>query len=243
MNLGVVLPEPGYLEAVREITRRHGVVLIFDEVKTGSGRPRRRDREVRRAAGHGHDGQGARRRSAVRRHRRQRRGHGGRQQRQGLPGRHLQREPADDGRGPRQPGGADADAYEHLDMLNDRLMAGCDAVLEKYNLPGYTVGISSKGCVTFSPEKITDYASFKANHDGELCRSRVALHDEPRRLHDARTRRRVDALRRPLVRGRRHVRRRLRGDGARPRRLSGAEPSPGRSTTARRLSGTTGRCR
>jgi glutamate-1-semialdehyde 2,1-aminomutase len=31
----VVLPEPGYLEAVREITRKHGVVLIFDEVKTG----------------------------------------------------------------------------------------------------------------------------------------------------------------------------------------------------------------
>src|SRR6185503_12377880 len=35
MNLGVVLPEPGYLEAVREITRKAGVVLIFDEVKTG----------------------------------------------------------------------------------------------------------------------------------------------------------------------------------------------------------------
>src|SRR4051812_11178883 len=35
MNLGVVLPEPGYLDDVREITRRHGVVLIFDEVKTG----------------------------------------------------------------------------------------------------------------------------------------------------------------------------------------------------------------
>src|SRR4051812_11965609 len=35
MNLGVVLPEPGYLEAVREITRAAGVVLIFDEVKTG----------------------------------------------------------------------------------------------------------------------------------------------------------------------------------------------------------------
>ena len=35
MNLGVVLPEPGYLEQVREITARHGVVLIFDEVKTG----------------------------------------------------------------------------------------------------------------------------------------------------------------------------------------------------------------
>src|SRR5579862_5430104 len=35
MNLGVVLPEPGYLEEVREITARHGVILIFDEVKTG----------------------------------------------------------------------------------------------------------------------------------------------------------------------------------------------------------------
>src|SRR4051795_9478028 len=35
MNLGVVLPEDGYLQAVREITRDAGVVLIFDEVKTG----------------------------------------------------------------------------------------------------------------------------------------------------------------------------------------------------------------
>src|SRR5207237_10551888 len=35
MNLGVVLPEPGYLEAVRALTRRLGVLLIFDEVKTG----------------------------------------------------------------------------------------------------------------------------------------------------------------------------------------------------------------
>jgi glutamate-1-semialdehyde 2,1-aminomutase len=41
-------------------------------------------------------------------------------------------------------------------------------VLEKYNLPGYTVGISSKGCVTFSPTKITDYASFMANQDSDL---------------------------------------------------------------------------
>ena len=35
MNLGVVLPEPGYLEGVRELTRKHDIVLIFDEVKTG----------------------------------------------------------------------------------------------------------------------------------------------------------------------------------------------------------------
>jgi glutamate-1-semialdehyde 2,1-aminomutase len=34
-NLGIVLPDPGYLQQVREITRRHGAMLIFDEVKTG----------------------------------------------------------------------------------------------------------------------------------------------------------------------------------------------------------------
>jgi glutamate-1-semialdehyde 2,1-aminomutase len=32
---GVVPPEPGYLEAVRGLTRRHGVLLVLDEVKTG----------------------------------------------------------------------------------------------------------------------------------------------------------------------------------------------------------------
>jgi glutamate-1-semialdehyde 2,1-aminomutase len=34
-NMGLVPPAPGYLEAVRETTRRHGVVLILDEVMTG----------------------------------------------------------------------------------------------------------------------------------------------------------------------------------------------------------------
>jgi glutamate-1-semialdehyde 2,1-aminomutase len=33
-NIGIVLPEPGYLEGVREITRRHGIVLIVDETHT-----------------------------------------------------------------------------------------------------------------------------------------------------------------------------------------------------------------
>jgi glutamate-1-semialdehyde 2,1-aminomutase len=34
-NIGICLPQPGYLAAAREITRRHGTLLIFDEVKTG----------------------------------------------------------------------------------------------------------------------------------------------------------------------------------------------------------------
>lgn len=34
-QMGVLVPEPGYLEAVREITRTHGALLVFDEVKSG----------------------------------------------------------------------------------------------------------------------------------------------------------------------------------------------------------------
>jgi len=34
-NIGICMPEAGYLEDVRRITREHGTMLIFDEVKTG----------------------------------------------------------------------------------------------------------------------------------------------------------------------------------------------------------------
>jgi len=37
-TLGAVLPPPGYLQAVAEICRRHGLLLIADEVMTGMGR-------------------------------------------------------------------------------------------------------------------------------------------------------------------------------------------------------------
>ncbi len=34
-NMGMVLPEPGFLQGLRDITREHGALLIFDEVMTG----------------------------------------------------------------------------------------------------------------------------------------------------------------------------------------------------------------
>ena len=34
-NAGVILPQPGFLEALREMTERYGALLIFDEVITG----------------------------------------------------------------------------------------------------------------------------------------------------------------------------------------------------------------
>ncbi|MBB5705478.1 aminotransferase class III-fold pyridoxal phosphate-dependent enzyme [Sphingopyxis panaciterrulae] len=37
-STGVLIPPRGYLQQLRDITRRHGIVLIFDEVITGFGR-------------------------------------------------------------------------------------------------------------------------------------------------------------------------------------------------------------
>jgi glutamate-1-semialdehyde 2,1-aminomutase len=34
-NAGLIPPEPGFLERLREITQRHGALLVFDEVMTG----------------------------------------------------------------------------------------------------------------------------------------------------------------------------------------------------------------
>jgi glutamate-1-semialdehyde 2,1-aminomutase len=36
MNVGLCMPEPGFLEGLREIATRNGALLIFDEVKTGA---------------------------------------------------------------------------------------------------------------------------------------------------------------------------------------------------------------
>lgn len=37
-STGVLIPPPGYLKRLREITSKHGILLIFDEVITGYGR-------------------------------------------------------------------------------------------------------------------------------------------------------------------------------------------------------------
>ncbi|MCS7080083.1 MAG: glutamate-1-semialdehyde 2,1-aminomutase [Chloracidobacterium sp.] len=34
-NMGCVIPKPGYLQGLRDLTQKHGAVLIFDEVMTG----------------------------------------------------------------------------------------------------------------------------------------------------------------------------------------------------------------
>src|SRR4051812_29727648 len=170
MNLGVVLPEPGYLQAVREITRRHGILLIFDEVKTGlciaGGGATERfgvtpDLVTLAKALGGGTPIGA------------------------IGGTEEAMATVEDGSvyqvgtyngNPLGMAATRANllevmtpaAYEHLDRLNERILSGCEAVIRKHNLPGYAVGVGSKGCVTFSPTKVIDYETFKANQDKDL---------------------------------------------------------------------------
>ena len=170
MNLGIIPPEPGYLEAVRELTQRRGIVLIFDEVKTG----------FTIAAGGATERFGVVPDLVT-----LAKSLGG-----GLPsgaigGTEEAMAPVEDGRvyqvgtyngNPLSMAAAranlldvlTADAYEHLDGLNERILSGCDRVIEEHGLPGYAIGIGAKGCVTFATDRIVDYATFKANQDAEL---------------------------------------------------------------------------
>src|SRR3954469_16818220 len=170
MNLGVILPEDGYLEAVRDITRRHGVVLIFDEVKTG----------LTIAAGGAVERFGVEPDMIT-----LAKALGG-----GLPSGAIGMNEevsrvVEDGTvyqvgtyngNPLSMAAARANllevmtphAYKHLDALNDRILRGCQAVIDDHGLDAYPVGIGAKGCVTFSPVKLTNYEEFKENQDEAL---------------------------------------------------------------------------
>jgi glutamate-1-semialdehyde 2,1-aminomutase len=171
MNLGVVLPEDGYLEAVREITRRHGIVLIFDEVKTGLAIAPGGATEkwnvmpdmvtLAKALGGGFPA------GAI----------GGSEEVMSVVENGSVFQVGTYNGNPATMAATRAnllevltpDAYRHLDALNDRILAGCQRVIEEHQLPGYAVGVGSKGCVTFSPVKVVDYATFKENQRADLA--------------------------------------------------------------------------
>ena len=170
MNLGVVLPEPGFLEAVRELTRRHGIVLIFDEVKTGLTVAAGGAVEhfgvvpdmvtLAKALGAGLPS------GAI----------GATEEVMACVESDRVRQVGTFNGNPLSMAAARAsltevltpEAYAHLHRLNERLLAGCAGVLERHRLPGYAVGIGAKGCVTFSPVPVVDYETFKAHQDVEL---------------------------------------------------------------------------
>ena len=52
------------------------------------------------------------------------------------------------------------DVYPRLQAMADRLTAGCQAVIDEVGLPGYAINVGPKGCVMFTPERVTNYRDF-----------------------------------------------------------------------------------
>ena len=163
-NIGICLPQPGYLEAVREITARHGTLLILDEVKTGI------------TAGYG----GAT-------------GHfgiepdlvtlaksigggfpvgafGGKQELMDLITQARVLHLGTYNGNPLVMAATKATLTEACGRQpttaaiarNDLLVEACQAIIDRAGLPAHTVRFGAKGCVTWSPTPVRNYRDYKA---------------------------------------------------------------------------------
>ncbi len=59
------------------------------------------------------------------------------------------------------------DVYPRLHELAERLTAGCQAVIDEFDLPGYAINVGPKGCVMFTPQRVTNYRDL-IGLDGDL---------------------------------------------------------------------------
>jgi len=162
-NLGIVLPDAGYLQGVRDLCTRYGIVLIFDEVKTGL------------TAG----AQGAAHRIGV-----QpdliclAKSIGG-----GLPlaafgGKKEIMAAITDNRmahfgtfngNPLAMAGVRAmdkvctvEALGKAETLNNQALTRISEIIAEFQLPAHTVGFGVKGCVTWSKDPVRNYRDYKA---------------------------------------------------------------------------------
>jgi len=169
MNINIVPPLPGYLERVRELTRQHGAVLIFDEVKTGAAVAAGGATELfgvtpdvvclAKAICGGLPG------GAV----------GMTDELAALVADGRVRQQGTFNGNPLVMAAAQATllevltpaAYALLGERNRALLAGCARVIADYGLPAHTVGMGAKGCVTMSPEPVREYRDYltRIHHD------------------------------------------------------------------------------
>jgi glutamate-1-semialdehyde 2,1-aminomutase len=170
MNITIICPRPGYLERVRELCSEHGIVLVFDEVKTGctigpGGATARFGVQpdivcLAKATCGGYPG------GAI----------GMTEELAALIVGGQVRQVGTFNGNPLVMAAAEAtllevltdDAYADLEAKNERLLAGLDDVIARYGLPCHTVGLAAKGCVVFSPERLYEYRDYATKVDEEL---------------------------------------------------------------------------
>jgi glutamate-1-semialdehyde 2,1-aminomutase len=167
MNAGIIPPEPGYLEGLRELTRRHGALLAFDEVKTGvtaapGGAVERYGVTpdivcLAKAIGGGLSTAAIGGTQAVMDH---------------ITSGHYDQVGTFNGNPLAMAAAAAAltkvltpAAYRRIDRLQQRMVEGVEQVLGRTGLPAHVVAVGAKGCVTFSPTPVRNYRDFLAIDD------------------------------------------------------------------------------
>jgi glutamate-1-semialdehyde 2,1-aminomutase len=171
MNVGILMPDPGYHQGLREITRKHGALLIFDEVKTGAKLARGGACEyfgiepdiicLAKSIGGGFSlAAFASKRSIMNLITDHRVFHGGTYNTNpvamaaGLATLREVLTPA---------------AYERVNRLNTRLVDGYRVEIEKSGLDAYVVGAGSNGSLMFASKPIHNYRDW-LNIDSESWR-------------------------------------------------------------------------
>lgn len=161
MNIGIVLPRPGYLQGLRRLCTEYEVVLIFDEVKCGAtiaagGATERFGVQpdlvcLAKSIGGGTPA-GA---------------FGGRAELMELIGAGVAQQGTFNGNPLVAAAGLAAltevltpEAYLHFDRLGARLAGGCRQAIAEARLPAHVVDLGCKGCVSYRAEPLVDYRSF-----------------------------------------------------------------------------------
>jgi len=167
MNAGVIAPEQGYLEGVREVVHAHGALLAFDEVKCGvttsyggaTGYLGVRPDMVCLAKAMG----GGVPCGAI----------GGTEEVMGRIADGTYEQVGTFNGNPLTMAAARATlteiltpgAYEHFDRLAGIMVEGSRAVIEAYELAAYPLSFGAKGSITFSGSKVRNYRDFLALDD------------------------------------------------------------------------------
>ncbi|TMC27114.1 MAG: aspartate aminotransferase family protein, partial [Chloroflexi bacterium] len=162
MNIGIVLPDNGYLASVRELAHRHGALLIFDEVKTGATIAAGGATErfgvtpdlvaLAKAIGGGLPC------GAV----------GGRADVMGTIDEHKVVQIGTFNGNPLTIAASRVtltsvltpQAYAHFDALAEALEGGLRKVMSDYQLPFHPITLAARGCVTYRKERVRNYRDY-----------------------------------------------------------------------------------
>lgn len=161
MNIGIVVPKPGYLQALRDACERHGAVLIYDEVKCGGtiaygGTTERYGVKPHLAAYAKAVGGGATIGAF-----------GGEARLMEWVTKGAAQQGTFNGNPLSVAAGLAAltkvltkDAYDHLGKLGTMLAEGCQRAMDENDIPGHTMDLGAKGCVSFRKEPLANYRDF-----------------------------------------------------------------------------------